>query len=214
MRKAFLMVLCLFLMLSFCGCGGNVQDDTLLEDKNYERTEETQKLLNQEEIINVYLDLRLYKSLLGEEFDFSLSQRDKDKGFLSVNKYDDNTAVFTIKRKDFIKFKEDYRSSRKRILDDYRKNNEKYCVEKVEYNESITEIVVTVDKAVYTPEISYINQEYINAFNTISGSGRNAIMYHMYHLGEIPKCTVTVKDLNGNILETRVYPDEILEEFK
>ncbi len=214
MKKAFLMVMVLLLMLSFCGCVGNTEDDAPLTNNNSESIEEVQKLLDPEEIINVYLDVRLYKNLHGKEFKFKLTKQYEKNGFLSVKKHDDNTAVFTIKRKDYITFKEDYLSSRKDILDDYQKNNKKHCVEKVEYNENVTEIVVTVDKAVYSPEVSFVSKSYIKAFNTISGSGRNATMYHMYYLEGVSKCTVTVKDLDGSLLETRVYPDIILEELK
>ncbi len=211
MKKVLLMILILLLTVSFCGCGGKENDADHNHDHNH--SEEIQQL-DPEEVIRVYLDVRLYKNLLGEEFEFALSEKDTEKGFLTVKKHDDNTAVFTIKRKDFNAFKEGLLSSRKSIFDDYSKNSDKYSVKKVEYNSDITQITVTVDRTVYNPKISSRDKEHIDASNTISGCGRNATMYHMYNLGEIEKCTVTVKDLGGNLLETRVYPDKVLEELR
>ncbi len=212
MKRIFLLIMIFLLTLSFCGCGGKKNDTDHNHDHNH--SEGILQELDPEEIIRVYLDVRLYKNLLGEEFEFTLSKEDTEKGFLTVKKYDDNTAVFTMKRRDFIAFKEALLSSRKNIFDGYSKNIEKHSVKKVEYNSDITQITVTVDRNVYNPKIYSRDKAYINAYNTVSGCGRNAVMYHMYNLGEIEKCTVTVKDLGGNLLETRVYPDKVLEELR
>jgi hypothetical protein len=171
-------------------------------------------VLDPEEIINVYLDVRLYENLLGEKFEFELSDKDKDNGFLTIEKHNDYTALYTIKRKDFNAFKDGLITSRKNIFDDYATNFKDYSIEKVEYNNAITEIKVTVDRNVYNPKMANRDKAYVNAYNTISGCGRNATLYHMYYLENIEKCTVTVMDLSGNLLETRVFPDRILEDLK
>ena len=212
MKKVLLMILIIMLTVSFCGCGGKGNDTDHNHDHNH--SDEILQETDPEEIIKVYLDVKLYKNLLGEEFEFELSKEDAEKGFLTVKKIDDNTAVFTIKRKDFNAFKEGLLSSRKNIFDGYNNNSDKHSVKKVEYNSDITQITVTVDRNIYNPKIFSSEKAYINAYNTVSCCGRNATMYHMYNLGEIEKCTVTVKDLGGNLLETRVYPDKILEELR
>ena len=65
-------------ILSICGCKG----------------EDTPVVLDPEEIITVNLDVSLYENLLGEKLVFSLTARQKQDNFLTVDKSEDSNAVF------------------------------------------------------------------------------------------------------------------------
>ena len=214
MKKNFLIFLVVVFALTFCGCGDKNNEVNHDHSHGHNHSDENGQALNPDEIIKVYLDVRLYENLLGEKFEFKLRDKDKENGFLTIEKHNDFTALYTIKRKDFNVFKEGLLLSRKSIFDDYYKNNDANSIKKVEYNSNITEITVTVDRKVYNPKIFSRDKAYVRAYNTISGCGRNATLYHMYYLENVEKCTVTVMDLSGNLLETRVFPDEILEDIK
>ena len=199
MKKLFSIVVLFLLILSICGCKGKAE-------------EELPAVLNPEEIIKVNLDVNLYEKLICEEFKFSLTERQKHDNFLSLKKADDGNAVFTMKREDFDAFKKELLSSRIDIFNNYNENADENSIAKVQYNADITEITVYVDKTVYNPKIDSITPQYLKAYNCISGCGRNATIYHMYNLGEIKKCTVTVKDeISNSVIETRVYPDILKE---
>lgn len=198
MKKILLMMLTLLFTLSLCGCQTK-------SDKNIEITSSE---LDPEEIINVNLDVELYEILLCEEFEYTLTQRQKKDGFISISKAEGNKAVFTIKRKDYNSFKNQLLSSRKDIFELYNEKSSDNCIVKVEYNPTITEITVTVNKNVYNPQIDISSNEYLKAYNCITGCGRNATLYHMYSLGETEKCIVTVKDYtSGSVIQTLTYPN-------
>ena len=169
------------------------------------------KAKDPEEIISVNYNTQIEEALFGMPFDYELSEKDKERGFISVEKKDDNVAVYKIKRKDYEAFISELGTYKKEIFDKFN-NQSDSAIKSVSYNESLTEIVISVDREDYE-NVSYENDSnYWEIVNCSIGCGNNVSQYHCFSTGEFRECEIKIVDNNtGDVLRTDKYPEALLK---
>lgn len=164
-----------------------------------------------EAVISVNFNTEVYEAIFRSPFDYTLTDGQKEKGFISVEKKNDKVAVYKIKRKDYDAYISELVASKKAVFDAYNDGSNP-LIKSVSYNDDLTEITIAVDKLDYENESYENGSDYLKIRNCISGCGGQASLYHSYSTGSFNKCEITVVDsATGEVLETISYPEALLE---
>ena len=161
------------------------------------------KIVNKNIISNT-IEINLPKEMIdlfGENFEYTLTQEQKDNGFTSIKKNDDGSAIYTIKKKDYEVFLETYREKTKQVIDEISKNEAFISIKSITYNEDFSKIVISAKK-----------DEFENSFDSMSmmTCGLSSCMYQMFDINASGKCLIEVKDFQtGEVFKTAEYPEEI-----
>ena len=162
-------------------------------------------------IITVYFDAAANEALYHLPFEYKLTEWDKEVGFLSVEKKSDGVAMYTIKQSDYQDLLDEILRTVKALLDKAATKNVP-TVKSITYNDTLTEIVIAVERADFENISFEQDAPYAIIINCISGCGNNVVLYHCYSTGEFTSCTVKVVDsATGDTLASRVYPDFLKE---
>lgn len=174
-----------------------------------EDTEESSKIANQDlgNILTRTVELTIPKDMLslsGDDFDYSLTQEQKDSGFTDIKKNADGSATYTIKMKDYEKFISEYKNDVKKSIDELNADGTFASIQKIEYTDNFEKITIIVDK-----------EKFENSFDSVCmlNCGLASCMYQMFDVNSAGKCTVEVKDsASGKVFQTEVYPDAMQED--
>lgn len=161
-----------------------------------------------EEIISVNVNLKIYNKIFtGFPLDYTLPDY-----VLSIEKINDDLAVYTIKRKDHEKDIGNIKETRITFLDSYKTEYADF-INSVSYNEDLTKIVVTLDKYDYE-NVSYeYGSAWLKTHGFVDGCVWNTAMYHMYSTGDFKEYEVRVIDnITGDVIEIFSCPDALFEE--
>ncbi len=169
-------------------------------------SDSTNKLVNQDlgNVLTNTVELKISKELLElneEEFDYTLTQEQKDNGFTGVKKNADGSATFTIKRKDYNQFIKECREETKKSFDEMNADGAFASVKKIEYTEKFEKVTITADKSKFENSLDGM---------CVFGCGLASCLYQMYDIDAPGKCTVEVKDsATGEVFQTTVYPEAL-----
>ena len=150
---------------------------------------------------NKTVEITLTKEMLtmgGGEANYTLTQEQKDKGFISVTKNDDGSATYTIKEKDYKVFIADLRAEATKGIDSIVTEGTFKSIKSITYNDDLSEITITADKAAFGKGL--------DAMSMMSCS-LNSLIYQRFDVDAEGKCTVYVKDAStGEVFKTEEYP--------
>lgn len=139
---------------------------------------------------------------LGDEpFDYKLTEKNKENGFTNIEKNSDGSATYTIKKKAYNKFIEEYRSEVKETLDKLSSDGTFTSIQKIEYTNNFDKITIVANKKKFESSLDSIS---------IMTCGLSSYWYQMFDVNSNGKCTVEVKDsITDEIFKTATYPDEL-----
>ena len=191
----------LFTVAIFSGIIGMIMipDNTVSENKD-------NKIVNQDlgNILSGTVELTIPKdaiSLLGDNFDYSLTEEQKEKGFIGVKKNEDGSATYTIKKKDYKVFLSEYKKTAMQGIDELTKDGNLPSVKSITYNDDLSKITIIAER-----------ESFENGFDSmvVMSCGLASSMYQMFDLNSNGKCTVEVKDsTTGEVFQTAKYPDDL-----
>lgn len=164
------------------------------------------KAVNQDlgNILTGTVEINIPKEFLeldGEEFDYALTEEQKENGFTDIKKNEDGSATYTIKKKNYEKYIQELRETAKQGIDELTKDGSFASIKGITYNNNLSKITITADK-----------NGFENGLDSLSvfSCGLASIMYQMFDIDAPGKCTVEVKDsATGEIFQTTVYPDAL-----
>lgn len=188
---------------------GLLENVDISKDSIDTASKENEKIVNQDlgNVLTGTVELTISKDMLtlfGEEFDYTLTQEQKDNGFIDIKKNEDGSATYTIKKKDYEKFIEELRAEAKNGIDELTADGTFTSIKKIEYTDDFEKITITANK-----------EQFENGLDSlcIMSCGLTSCMYQMFDVDSSGKCTVEVKDVaTGEIFKTTVYPDAMQEE--
>lgn len=140
-----------------------------------------------------------FLEMSGEEFNYQLTEENKENGFTEIKKNDDGSATYTIKKKEYKKFISELREATKQGIDELNKDGAFPSVQSITYNNDLSKITITADK-----------EKFQNSFDTaiMFGCGLTSCLYQAYDIDAKGECTVEVKDVTtGETIKSAVYPD-------
>lgn len=164
------------------------------------------KLVNKNIISNT-VEIKLTKEMIDlfiEDFDYALTQEQKENGFTEIKKNDDGSATYTIKKKDYDVFLKNYKETAKQAIDELTEEGAFSSIKNITYNEDLSKIVISANK-----------EKFEDSFDSmvIMSCGLTSCMYQMFDINAKGKCTVEVKDSNsGKVFKTTIYPDAMQKE--
>lgn len=164
---------------------------------------ESSKIANQGigNILTGTVELTISKDMLalfGDGFDYNLSQEQKDNGFTDIKKNEDGSATYTIKKKDYEKFIDEYKTQTKNTLNEIINGNNFTSIQKIQYTENFDKITIVAEK-----------EKFENSFDSmcVMSCGLTSCMYQMFDVNSDGKCIVEVKDVaTGEVFRTETYP--------
>lgn len=137
----------------------------------------------------------------GEPFDYKLTEKDKENGFTSIKKNADGSATYTIKKKEYTKFIEEYKAEIKNSLDTLTANGTFPSIEKVEYTDNFDKITIIANKEKFESGIDSM---------CIMTCGLFSYSFQAFDVNSNNECTIEVKDsVSGQIFQTAIYPDAL-----
>lgn len=178
-----------------------------ISDESYEDSSE--------EIITVYYNIKIAEFPFPvTSVEYQLSESMKEKGFLSMEKKDDGSAVYEIKQKDYNEFISQLKASVKGTFDSYNTYFAPY-VKSVSYNDDLTEIVITVNKTDYENKSFENGSVYLKINNCITSCRGGVNKYHCFSTGDFTECEIKIVDsMTGDVLETIYSISSILDQLK
>lgn len=145
-------------------------------------------------------------SLMGEDYDYTLTEEEKANGFTDVKKKADGSAEFTIKKEKYeIFIKELKKSTVKSIKETIASISEQgnASIKNIKYRSDLGQISVYVDKPQFNEVFDAL---YINTV------GLTACMYRMFDINCNGECIIDLIDTNTNkVYETIICPDDIFQ---
>ena len=142
-----------------------------------------------------------FLQLGGEEFDYTLTDEQKAKGFTNIKKNEDGSATYTIKKKDYDKYIQELRQTAKQGIDELTKDGSFASIKNIAYNDNLSKITITANKSGFENGLDSL---------AVFSCGLSSTMYQMYDIDAPGKCTIEVKDsTTGEVFQTTVYPDAL-----
>lgn len=172
-----LLVLALSMSLSACGSEGGVFSNTV-------------ELTIPAEFLE----------MIDEDFDYTLTEENKENGFTDIKKNEDGSATYTIKKSDYKKLKKELQATTKESLDELVTEGSFPSLERIEYNDDFSEITIFVDK-----------DSYENSFDSLAVTtcGLCSLMYQIFDIDAENVCEVTVKDSSTDkVIDTQIFPEK------
>ena len=188
---------------------GSVVGMIMSSDKNIiHKTNEENKVINQDlgNILTGTVEINISREFLElgeEEFNYELTQEQKENGFTDIKKNEDGSATYTIKKKDYKKFISELKETTKQGIDELTKDGSFVSIKGITYNDNFSKIVISADK-----------EGFENSFDSmvIFSCGLTSCMYQMFDIDAPGKCAIEIKDVStGEIFKTTVYPDAMQE---
>lgn len=159
------------------------------------------KLVNKNIISNT-VEIKLAKEMIDlfiEDFDYTLTQEQKENGFTEIEKNEDGSATYTIKKKDYDIFLKDYKETVKQGIDEISKNETFVSIKSITYNDDFSKIVINAEKDKFENSLDAM---------TIMTCGVSSCMYQMFDVNAPGNCFIEVKDVNtGEVFKTAKYPE-------
>ncbi len=150
-----------------------------------------------------------FVAFMGEDFDYTLTQEQIDNGFTKVEKQEDGSAVYTIKKEKYDIFIKDLRQTTKESLQEVANllsENGNTSIRKMSSSSDFERITFEVDKQQYIEGMS-MDSIYVMS------CGLTSCMYQMFDINSTGKCKIEIKDVDsGEIFKTIIYPDEMQED--
>ena len=144
-----------------------------------------------------------FVALMGEDYDYILTEEQKENGFTSVKRADDGSAIFTIKKEDYDKFIKDLQKTTVEAINDTAEMISEQgdsSIKNIKYSQDFEQIIVYADKAKF-------NESFDNLY--IYSVGLTACMYQMFDINSKGKCTIDITDKETKeVFKTVIYPDE------
>lgn len=170
---------------------------------------DTTKLASQDlgNVLTGTVEITLPKEFIdlgGEEFDYTLTQEQKDNGFTDIKKNDDGSATYTMKKSDYKKYIAELKQTTKDSFDKMLADGTYTTIEKIEYTDDFEKITIIANK-----------EDFENSLDSfcILSCGLTSYMYQVFDVDASGKCTVEVKDsATGEVFQTTVYPDALQED--
>ena len=164
-----------------------------------------------DDIITFEIDTSPFDKALKGMFPTELVDNMKEDGFISIEKKADELVEYKIKRGDYDAFLARYKQTRVDILEKYNNSDsDSYSeyIDKVEYNDDLTVITITCDKAGYDEKSIEYGSAYRNIQGCAIGCANNISVYQQYNIHSNRKCTIKLKDrASDEIFSEKVYPD-------
>ncbi len=140
----------------------------------------------------------------GEPFDYKLSEENKENGFTSIKKNSDGSATYTIKKKEYNKFIEEYRAEIKSSLDILTTDGTFPSIQKIEYTDNFDKITIIANKEKFESSLDSMS---------VMTCGLSSCAFQMFDVNSDRKCTVEVKDsTTGEVFQRTIYPDALQEQ--
>ena len=167
-------------------------------------TETSSKEASSEKIVEVkdkIVEITLSKEFLelgGSEANYTLTQEQKDNGFIDIIKNNDGSATYTIKEKDYKVFIVDLKKEATNGIDEIT-DGTFTSIKSVSYNDDLSEITIVADKEAFN-----------GSFDSLSmmSCSLNSLIYQRFDVNAKGKCTVKVKDsASGEVFKTKTYPE-------
>lgn len=139
-----------------------------------------------------------FLEFMGEEFDYTLTQEQRDSGFTDIKKNDDGSATYTIKKKEYQAYVKELKGTTAQGFDEMLADDSFSSVKKIEYTDRFEKITITADK-----------EQFENSFDSlcIMSCGLSSCMYQMFDIDAAGKCIIEVKDsATGEVFRTETYP--------
>lgn len=148
----------------------------------------------------VEINIPLFFLELSEEpFDYKLTEKDKENGFTNIKKNADGSATYTIRKKEYEKFIEEYKEQIKNMLDELTSDDTFDSIERIEYTDNFNKITIYANKEKFESGLDSM---------CVSTCGLASCMYQMFDINSSGKCTVEVKDSKTDeVFQTSIYPD-------
>ena len=170
------------------------------EDNSFSVEETVDNILSGTVEINVPLALL---ELNEEPFDYKLTEKDKENGFSNIKKNSDGSATYTIKKKEYNKFIEEYKAEIKSSLDSLTTDGSFPSIQKIEYTDNFDKITIIANKEKFESGLDGM---------CVMTCGLSSCMYQMFDVNSNGKCTVVVKDsTTGEAFKTTMFPDALQE---
>lgn len=142
-----------------------------------------------------------FVDFMGEDYDYTLTEEQKQNGFTKVEKADDGSAVFTIKKKDYDAFIKDMHQNTVESFQEMGNTLQGSSITNISYSQKFDKIILTVNKDKFE---NGLDGMYVTSI------GLTSIMYQMFDIEAKGKCTIDIQDKDtGEIFKTVVYPDEL-----
>ncbi|MBQ5321347.1 MAG: hypothetical protein J6K88_04765 [Oscillospiraceae bacterium] len=181
----------------------------LIKNEYLNKSDTLDKVANQNigDIITGKVQITINKEFIGlmsteeKPFDYTLTQEQKEKGFIDIKKNDDGSATYVIEKKDYENFISEFKAITRQTLDELVSKNTYSSIKSITYNDDFSKIVITAD------EKSFENS--LDSFAILS-CGLSSCMYQMFDVDASGKCIISVKDsTSGEIFKTAEYPADL-----
>lgn len=157
-------------------------------------------------ILTGTIEINISKELLelnGKKFDYTLTEEQKKQGFTNIKRNKDDSATYTIKKKNYEKFIAEFKKISKQGIDELTKDGSLTSIKKITYNDDLSKITILADKSKFENSIDSM---------ALFSCGLTSCVYQTFDVNAPGKCTVDVKDsVSGEIFKTIVYPDALNE---
>ena len=181
----------------------------LVKNEFFDKNDNIDKMANQNlgDIITGKVQITLNKEFIDlisseeEPFEYSLTQEQKENGFIDIKKNDDGSATYKIEKKDYEKFISEYKTTTKQTIDELVNKNTYQSIKSITYNDDFSKIDIMVER-----------EKFENSLDSFAllGCGLSSCMYQMFDINASGKCAINVKDINnGEIFRTVNYPEDL-----
>lgn len=141
-----------------------------------------------------------FLEMVDEDFDYTLTEENKEAGFTDIKKNEDGSATYTIKKSDYKKLKKELQETTKESLDELVTDGSFSSLKEIEYNDDFSEITITV-----------AGEKYEKSFDAmaVTACGLCSLSYQIFDVDAENVCKVTVKDSSTDkVIDTQVFPEE------
>lgn len=128
-----------------------------------------------------------------------LTDEQKENGFTKIEKNNDGSITYTIKKSAYKTFIYDLKTEARNGIDEIMNSGNYSSIKNITYNDNFSEITIMVDKSLFENSIDSL---------AILSCRITSIMYQNFDIDSPKKCTITIKDFTtGEIIQTETYPE-------